>query len=96
MKQITNKHVIRLALENYPSPECSEVFLASMDKGKDIQEIATENEYGDTLMGFIALELDEGLNPKGSVAEMKSETLRLLDRAINDMTAVRNAIEEKL
>jgi hypothetical protein len=84
--------IIRAAMRAYPG---SEEFGPDSERMsmKEILQAARDNEYGDTLAGFVVLELDEGLEgePAGRLAARGAE---LMYRAAGELRSVAEALEK--
>ena len=88
---ITKETIIRAAVAAYPGNEALSVDVETA-KIEDLLKIAKANKCGDTLLSFVIIELFEGLDSLSGDQIDPNRPVQLIDRAIGDLKAVRQAL----
>lgn len=85
------ERVIRAALRAMEYPELAADFDAM--RLEDIVAGAEHNAFGDTLIGFVVLELNECLEEKWSFNKCADEAWQAIEKATEDLSRAASAVE---
>lgn len=88
----TKEELIRAALKGFPGADLLPLDVSRMTM-HELLEAARNNDFGDTLVGFVIFELHEALDEDRKGQVDPEQAVRLIDRAAADLDTVSRVIQ---